>query len=239
MSKHWKNRLLARLCSGAMAAFRRTPLRFTPDDLRNLRVSFSQFGEDLLIADHLINRKNSPRGIYIDAGCFDPFRYSNTRLLALMGWTGINVDAAADVVEKFRIFRPADHNVCAALSNRKAEMALLGVEGSATRRLAPPDQHSLAHLVETTTLAEVLASSPFADQPVDLLDIDCEMHDLEVLQGFPFNKVRPLLLCIEAHDQRCLEVLQDILIQQNYETIETRGPTHLYRDAHSLEKSHY
>lgn len=237
MTHSWKERVLARLCSGAMAAFRKTPVRFTPDDLRNLRLSFSQFGEDLLIADHLTNRKDHPRGIYIDAGCFDPFKYSNTRLLSLLGWKGINIDAANDVVEKFRTHRPADHTVCAALSDQETEMAFLGDEGMASRHLAVPGQNLAGPLVRTTTLASVLADSPFAGDPVDLLDIDCEMHDLAVLKGFPFDKVRPLLICIEAHSQAELADLQGTLDQQEYAKLGTRGPTHIYRDIHSFPKN--
>lgn len=236
MNPSWKEKFLARLCSGAMAAFRKTPLRFTPDDLRNLKISYSQFGEDLLIADHLFNREESERGIYIDAGCFDPFKFSNTRLLHLHGWRGINIDAAEDVIEKFRHSRPLDYNVRAALSDRESEMAFLGDAGTASRRLAAPDKITPAPLVKTTTVARILADSPFATSPVDLLDIDCEMHDLEVLRGFPFDKVRPLLICIEAHSKAELVELQNEIDQLGYTRLGTRGPTHVFRDNHSFPK---
>lgn len=237
MTNSWKERILARVCSGAMAAFRKTPIRFTPDDLRNLRLSFSQFGEDLVIADHLLNRRESTKGIYIDAGCFDPFKFSNTRLLSFLGWRGINIDAAEDVIEKFKVHRPEDYNVCAALSDKETEMALLGDEGAASRRLAFPDGKLPGSLVKTTTLARVLAGSPFTDRPVDLLDIDCEMHDLEVFKGFPFDKVRPLIICIEAHSEAELADLHGELDQREYAKLGTRGPTHIYRDIHSFPKN--
>lgn len=236
MTSKWKERLLARLCSGSMAAFRKTPLHFTPNDLRNLKISFSQFGEDLLIADHLLNRPNQPRGIYIDAGCYDPVKYSNTRLLSLLGWRGINVDAANDVVQKFIVHRPDDHTVCAALSDKETDMAFLGDVGTASRRLVNPDGGGSAPLVKTTTLGHVLAGSPFANSAVDLLDIDCEMHDLEVLKGFPFTKVRPLLICIEAHSRVELIELQKEMNQREYTKLGTRGPSHIFRDNHSFPK---
>lgn len=234
MNPAWKEKILARLCSGAMSAFRKTPLRFAPSDLRNLKISFSQFGEDLLIADHLTNRRDHSRGIYIDAGCFDPFKFSNTRLLSFLGWRGINIDAAEDVIEKFKIHRPEDYNVCAALSDKEIEMVLLGDEGAASRRLVSSEGNLPGALVKTTTLARVLAGSPFADRPVDLLDIDCEMHDLEVFKGFPFDKVRPLIICIEAHREAELAELHGELDQREYAKLGTRGPTHIYRDIHSF-----
>jgi len=235
MKSNLKEKLLARLCSGAMAAFRKTRLRLTPDDLRQLKVSFSQFGEDLLIVDHLIHRRTYPRGIYIDAGCFDPFKFSNTRLLSLLGWHGINIDAAEDVVKKFRLHRPHDHNVCAALSDKESEMAFIGAEGSASRRLVPLDHDGATAGVKTTTLANTWADSPFHGQPVDLLDIDCEMHDFEALCGFPFHSVRPLLICIEAHSRGERDQLQNFLVDMDYSKLATRGVTHLYRDARTID----
>lgn len=237
MNQTLKDKLWARLCSGAMASFRRTPLRLTPDDLRHLKVSFSQFGEDLLIADHLTNRGNQPRGIYIDAGCFDPFRYSNTRLLSLLGWKGINIDAAPDVIKKFQIHRPHDWNICAALSDKEAEMVLTGSEGSASRRLAKTSQSGSNIKVKTTTLSTALVNSPFHDCPVDLLDIDCEGHDFEVLKGFPFHSVRPLLICIEAHSQIEIDRLHKVLGELDYSKLATRGLTHLYRDATTINEN--
>lgn len=234
MINKWKERALARLCSGALSAFRRIPLRMSPDDLRNLRVSFSQFGEDLLIFDHLFNRAGHPKGIYIDAGCFDPFRYSNTRLLSLLGWKGINIDAAEDVVEKFKRHRPKDHNVCAALSDRETTMQLVGKEGLATRRLAECSDPDLSSAIRTTTLETVLKTSPFAECSVDLLDIDCEMHDLEVLSGFPFDNIRPLLISVEAHTQSEMDDICGLLNKREYLKLGTRGPTHIFRDTHSL-----
>ncbi len=228
MIKIWKERALARLCSGAMAAFRKNPLKLRPEDLRNVRLSFSQFGEDLVIADNLLNRK-SPQGIYIDAGCFDPFRYSNTRLLNLLGWRGINIDAADDVVAKFDVHRKADFNVCAALSNVETDMQLATEGGPACRRLVRPGQSNGSPILRTTTLASMIRESPFNGQPVDLLDIDCEGHDFEVLQGFPFERVKPLIICIEAHSRGERERVLPFLAAMSYSLFSELGPSQLFR----------
>lgn len=237
MIKHWKNRLFARLCSGAMASFRKRRLEFSPEDIEALHVSFSQYGEDLLIADHLLHRKGASRGIYIDAGCFDPFRLSNTRLLSLLGWKGINIDLAQDVVKKFQLYRPEDYNVCAALSNQeKMETTFVGKPGLASYRLAKADEAKEGETIKTTTLTKVLADSPFHSQSVDLLDVDCEMHDLEVLSGFPFALVRPMIICVEAHSRDEFNNMADFLGQKDYIKLGTRGPSHIFRDSHSIPK---
>jgi len=242
MLNRLKQKFIARMCSGAMASFRKTPVRLCPEDIRNLKMSFSQHGEDLLLLDHLPLRQDTPRGIYIDAGCYDPFRYSNTRLLNLHGWHGINIDAASDVIELFQKVRPGDYNVCSALSDKVEERTFIGKKGMASRRLLRhEDQNSpedeTAEKVRTTTLAAVLESSPFRSEAVDVLDIDCELHDLAVLRGFPFHKTRPVLVCIEAHSAEESGACQEVLSGIGYLKIATRGPTLIFRDKESIPSS--
>lgn len=225
---------LARIGSGLLSSFRRVPLRLLPEDIANMKLSFSQFGEDLLIADHVVNQKMRPKGIYVDAGCFDPVKFSNTRLLNLLGWQGINIDAAPDVIEKFRNIRFGDYNICAGLSDKEIDMHLAGEVGLASRKLVGPGGQVTGPAIKTSTLATVLAESPFANSPIDLLDIDCELHDLEVLRGFPFEKTRPLIACVEAHTQSDLDELRNFFENLEYIHIGTRGPTHIFRDKHTI-----
>ena len=56
----------------------------------NPRYSFSQEGEDLLI-DRMFDGQSV--GFYVDVGAHHPTRFSNTYLLYLRGWRGINIDA--------------------------------------------------------------------------------------------------------------------------------------------------
>jgi len=223
-----------------MASFQKMPRRLCLEDIRDMKISFSQHGEDLLLMEHLFAyRKNSKKGIYIDAGCYDPFLFSNTRLLNLHGWTGINIDAANDVVSKYNLHRPLDHNVCAALSDQVEERRFIGEIGTATRRLLGKEEENTFEIrktenVRTLTLAAVLDASPFRNETIDLLDIDCELNDLAVLRGFPFDRKRPVIICIEAHAADEAEACRQALDANGYMKIATRGPTHFYRDKASV-----
>jgi hypothetical protein len=213
------------------------PGRLCAADLQTMKISFSQHGEDLVILEHLQGLRSQRKGIYIDAGCFDPFVFSNTRLLNLHGWQGINIDVAADVIEKFQRNRPYDHNVCAPLSNEKKLMYLQGEPGTASRRIAAsPDKDFSPSFIEVsaTTLTEVLANSPFSDATVDFLDVDCETHDLPVLEGFPFEVVRPKIIALESHGQEEASAVDRYLSRLSYTKIGTRGPTHLFRAQETL-----
>lgn len=76
---------------------------------KSLKIGFSQNGEDEFIRgffwDQIIHRRTSQ---YLDIGCFDETRYSNTKLLSLCGWTGIAVDANPDMEAKWKSRRVSD-----------------------------------------------------------------------------------------------------------------------------------
>jgi len=225
-------KFFGRICSGLLARFRKMPGRLGVEDLENMKISFSQHGEDLVILEHLLGMKLPAKGIYIDAGCFDPIVFSNTRLLNLHGWSGLNIDAAADVIAKFEEVRPQDCNVCAALSDRRQEMFLDESYGAASRRLSEEDGLAgkmTKFRVETKTLEDVLSSSSFAGREVDFLDVDCEGHDLAVLRGFPFACVRPKLIAIESHSKEEAEAVGKYLEGLEYFKVCVRGPTHIFR----------
>lgn len=231
------NNILGRICSGLLARFRKMPRRLGVGDLKEMRISFSQHGEDLVILEHLLGMKMQAKGIYIDAGCFDPILFSNTRLLNLHGWNGLNIDAAADVIGRFNKLRPQDFNVCAALSDRKQEMFLDCSRSAAVRRLsdgAVAGSEAEKMRVETTTLDSIISSSPFADNDVDFLDVDCEGHDLAVLRGFPFAQVRPKLIAIEGHTKEEADMVGKYLKDLDYFKVCVRGPTHIFRSTDTI-----
>jgi FkbM family methyltransferase len=236
-----KDRILARTAAGVLSHFRHTPLLLQPDDLRHMRISFSQFGEDLVIVEHLINRKKNPRGIYVDAGCFNPFRFSNTRLLNLLGWTGINIDASESAIREFNLHRPQDVNICAALSDRVSDREFVFTEGSALNRLATSDPSDPGEPTEgervavtTRTLQSIYESSRMAGREVDFLSIDCEGSDLAVLRGFDIQKTRPVLICIEAHNSVGSAEIHSYLSENGYSHVCDRGLSLLFRDSSTI-----
>jgi len=243
MIKPLRERLLARLCSGAMASFRKMHLRLCPDDIRNMKISFSQFGEDLVLVDHLINMRRPRKGIYIDAGCYDPFRLSNTRILNLMGWSGINVDASEEAIRAFRVHRPNDVNVCAALSDRAESNEFFSTEGGEHNRLLrcalpvlPWLENACSVPVTTQTLMSIFDRSRFSGEVVDLLSIDCEGSDLAVLRGFDLGRTRPALICIESLHEDESHKIRAYLGEHGYSFLCGRGPSLIFRDSATLPK---
>ena len=50
-------------------------------------------------------------GYYVDIGAHHPVKYSNTYLLWLNGWSGINIDPLPNVMALFDKYRPKDINL--------------------------------------------------------------------------------------------------------------------------------
>lgn len=89
---------------------------------------YSQTGEDILI-EHIFTytTPRSAPALYVDIGAFHPWRYSNTALLYLKGWRGINIDANPDSIAEFKRERPDDISLVAGVGpkGRKGRFSCL------------------------------------------------------------------------------------------------------------------
>ena len=79
---------------------------------------FGEFGEDILI-NRFFRKKND--GFYVDIGCYHPIKGSLTYYLYKKGWRGLNVDLSKVSIDLFKLARPKDHNVQAAVTDFDGE----------------------------------------------------------------------------------------------------------------------
>ena len=162
------------------------------------RISYSQFGEDLWLADRFADQVN---GFYVDVGAYDPFNASNTLLLYRKGWCGINVEPDPDALRQFQRFRGRDVNVGVAISSHDGDASF--VRAGSFSGLDDPDrlwQGPTADrlIVRTRRLEDVLEEYRPAGE-IDLLDVDVEGRDLDVLHSNDWERFRPLIVLIEHH----------------------------------------
>ena len=64
---------------------------------------YSQHGEDFLL-DRLLSDKK--RGFFVEVGCIDGRRFSNTLIFEERGWRGLCVEAHTGYIELLRQNRP-------------------------------------------------------------------------------------------------------------------------------------
>lgn len=182
----------------------------------NAHVSFSQEGEDLLLA-----RLFEPRthGFYVDVGAHHPTRFSNTHLLYIKGWRGINIDAVPGSMDAFRRARRRDINLEIAVSSDGRPQRLYLFDepalNSLSKELSMQRSNTTGYSIKkeiilpTRSLHEILAEYLPADMGrIDLMTVDVEGRDLDVLRSNDWSRFRPCILLIEVVDAS-LEDLND------------------------------
>lgn len=166
-------------------------------------ISYSQFGEDLLI-DVMFHGRIDP-GFYVDICAHHPKRFSNTFLLHKKGWRGINVEGDPELINLFRDERPNDINISAFVSDKEEVVTFNRFNESAVNTISggkAADYSARWHIVSseqisTRTLAGILDQHLPPGQNIDLLSVDVEGVDLQVLQGNDWSKYRPTQVVVE------------------------------------------
>ena len=159
--------------------------------------------------DNLIQQifKSQKKGIYIDIGCGHPIKNNNTYLLNKKGWSGINIDLDIDNIELFKIYRPKDLNICAAISDEIKETDLFFYHSRSAlntidKKTANYQKAKVTSIkkIKTTTLNNVLGESIYNSSNIDFLSIDVEGSELSVLKNFNFHKFKPKVIVVEYLD---------------------------------------
>ena len=181
--------------------------------LRNYKFYFSgaQFGEDRKFLKYF---KKKHKGTYVDLGCFHPTRYNNTFRMYKKGWKGLNVDLNPFTIELFNFARPRDINVCAALSEKKANKKIyfLGdlnsqntLEKNHTKWLRShfgyKKKDILVKKIKTQKIGDILEKYKIYN--IDFMNIDLEGHEIKILKTLNLKKFNVKYFCVEilTHDK--------------------------------------
>jgi FkbM family methyltransferase len=169
---------------------------------------FSQNGEDVVAAT-LFDDLKIKNGFYVDVGAHHPQRYSNTNLLFLKGWSGINIDPNPETIRLFNSARKRDINLNVGVAENKSEItyynfsdpAVNTFSAQAAKKYEDKKWISLISktLVSVTPLREILAQHLPTNKTVDLLNIDVEGFDMEVLRSNDWENIKPCVIIIEDH----------------------------------------
>ncbi len=210
----------ARVPAGAAIRLRaRTPLALlvyqparsdVTDVLRRGARLYSQDDEELVIRDFFRDR---PGGFFVDVGAADPRAGSTTAYLEeKLGWSGVAVDARAELAAAWAARRPRTRFFAALVTERTAgprrfyradalpELSATSrrVAEDQLRELAGADALTVTELtVPTTSLNDLLDGASV--RAIDFLSMDIEEHEPAALAGFDIERFRPQLVCIEAH----------------------------------------
>jgi FkbM family methyltransferase len=182
------------------------------------QASFSQEGEDLLVAKLLGLARGRRPGFYVDVGAFDPERFSNTLYFYQRGWRGINIDPAPGTLAKFSASRPLDVNLEIAISDTGREQDYFifndGALNGCNQKIASLRngyfgfQILRSLKIPSRRLDAVLDQHLPQGSPIDFLTIDVEGNDLDVLRSNSWDRYRPLLVLAEDFAVASIDDLQ-------------------------------
>ena len=205
-----------------------------------IRRSYSQEGEDLVLRK--IFKKNQ-NGFYVDVGAHHPKRFSNTYLLYLKGWKGINIDATPGSMKIFNKMRPRDINIELGVSSSEGKLdyylfnepALnsFSKKLSDKRKENNPNFSKKIVKVDVKPLKEIL-NVYLKNYKIDFLNVDVEGMDLDVLQSNDWSKYRPTYILVEILNNNLYEIEKEPIFQflkkQNYVVFAKQVNTVFFKD---------
>lgn len=172
---------------------------------KRYNISFSKSGEDIQLKQLLgANHK----GIYVDVGCWDPVKASNSYYFHLRGWKGICIDPNPQMKNLFLLKRPSDIFVNHAigtdnenltyymLEDQYSSMNTLDFDFIKDNKLEDKIVNKIS--ITTVSLKYVLEKYINENEKIDFLDIDAERFDLNVLKSNDWEKFRPRVILIET-----------------------------------------
>jgi FkbM family methyltransferase len=177
---------------------------FTSKEWAQSRVSFSQFGEDLIIK-HLLESTSSKQMTYVDVGCYDPIYLSNTYFFYKLGWHGLVIDANPKVINRYSSARPRDMAVNAFVCESIGFVDFSVFQADMFSTLSSiaskvPDKWRKCEQrlrIPSATLNSIIEHSNVRD--FSLLNIDAEGSDLNVLKSLDLLVYQPAVICCEDH----------------------------------------
>jgi FkbM family methyltransferase len=166
--------------------------------------SYSQCGEDLLVAFVLNMLLGSRPKIYLDIGANHPFHLSNTALLYQQGGRGYLVEPDPRLASLLKRRRPRDKVLQVGIHFSGAEKAPFFILNPPTLNTFSRSEmercvamgHTLTDTV-SVNLKNVNAVLELIGD-LDFLNIDTEGLDKAILEMIDWNKHRPTCICVET-----------------------------------------
>jgi len=191
---------------------------------------FGEFGEDILV-NRFFRKKNN--GFYVDIGCYHPTKGSLTYYLYKKGWRGLNVDLSKVSIDLFKLARPKDYNIQAAVTDFDGvtqffENGMINqqntLENSGTNlKKIKINAFKLQTLLDKQNINHI-----------DFLNIDVEGSDYKAISSLNLNKIRPKMICIEENKYNIKDILnekiQTFMNSNNYLFFARIGVSSIYID---------
>jgi Methyltransferase FkbM domain len=175
------------------------------------RKSYSQCGEDLLIA-FLFEMLGVQKPSYMDIGAHDPNYLNNTKIFYDRGSTGINIEANPTLIRRFERLRPRDVNLNVGVVDESSGASTLDFYVMSMSTMSTFSKEEAQRLIRETSLkiervipvatkglAQIVRDRSQGTCP-ELLCVDIEGLDAVLIPSIASfeQKKRPSVICIET-----------------------------------------
>jgi FkbM family methyltransferase len=196
---------------------------------------YSQHGEDILL-DRMFEGQAS--GFFVEVGCIDGVRFSNTLTFEERGWKGLCIEAHSGFIDALRRNRPGsivEH--CAVGDSDEEEVAFYANFRGSLSSLDPTQEKRFRKYgnyfggfteqrVPKRRLDTILAAHGVTR--IDLLSIDIEGSEEQAIHGFDIARYRPSVMVIEVDSEEQEALLDRLILKQGYCKWIRLGPNVFY-----------
>jgi FkbM family methyltransferase len=187
-------------------------------------IFYSQNGEDVVLYELF---RHQAEGFFVEIGCIDGRRFSNTLFFADRGWRGLCVEAHGDYIEQLKTNRPesivchcavggSDQDDVPFYANRRGSLSTLDSSREAGFRARFGEYFSGFELQHVRQRKLNTIFEQFGLRKVDILSIDVEGSEAEVLLGLDLHRYRPRVMVIEADTPADEKKIDAILLPAGY-----------------------
>lgn len=195
------------------------------------RISFSQEGEDLVLA-RVFDVLGVKKGFFVDIGAHHPFRFSNTYYFYRRGWIGINIDARPGTKKLFEYHRAKDINIECGVGLEEGLLTYYSFNEPALNtfsyreaQIKESTQYKVIDRIQIPVFAlkDILDKNLPKGKKIDFMTIDVEGFDHEVICSNDWIQYRPTIIAVELLNSSIDEVQMHptaaILLEQGYTLI--------------------
>lgn len=167
---------------------------------------YSQNGQDFLLSEIFMGKED---GFFVDVGCIDGRRFSNTLAFEEKGWKGLCIEAHAGYIDLLRVNRPGSTVVHCAVSDEDKDNVTFYANSRGSLSTLDPSQQARwerdfpeyftgfeEQIVKTRRLDSIFREYGVKD--IDFMSLDIEGHEAAALRGLDLREYRPTVLVIEA-----------------------------------------
>lgn len=185
---------------------------------------YSQNGEDFIL-DQMFPDKTD--GFFVEVGCIDGKRFSNTLHFEQKGWKGLCIEAHPDYIPLLIANRPnsivchcavgeKDQDDVIFYANNRGSLSTLDKSLEARWK---KDYAAYFHGFEEKHVPMKSLDTIFREYHmthIDILSIDIEGYEVNALKGLNFSLVRPQVIVVESDDRAHEKELDTILRSKGY-----------------------